>query len=74
MNDDTPVSCYLNDCLEEIATLKHQCTITYRDEKDEFIKVGGRIIELYAAEGNDWCRLSDETVIRLDQIEEFESE
>ena len=74
MNDDTPVSCYLNERLEEIATLKHQCTITYRNEKDEFTEVGGRIIEIYAAEGNDWCRLSDETVIRLDKIEEFESE
>ncbi len=73
MNDDTPVSCDLNDRLSEIATLKHQCTITYRNEKNEFTKVGGRIVALYAAEGADWCRLSDETVIRLDKIEEFES-
>ncbi|VEP16577.1 conserved hypothetical protein [Hyella patelloides LEGE 07179] len=74
MNDDTPVSCDLNDLLEKIVTLKRQCTITYRNEKDEFTKVGGRIIDIYAAEGSDWCRLSDETVIRLDKIEEFESE
>ena len=73
MNDDTPVSCDLNDCLEEIATLKRQCTITYRNEKNEFTKVEGRIIDIYAAEGADWCKLSDETVIRLDKIEEFES-
>ena len=73
MSDYCPISCYLQDRLEEIATLKGQCTITYLNDKDEFTKVGGQIVDIYAAEGSDWCRLSDDTVIRLDRIEEFES-
>ncbi len=74
MNDYCPISCELSDRLEEIATLKRQCTITYRDDKDEFTKVGGQIVDIYAADGADWCKLSDGTVIRLDKIEEFQSE
>ena len=73
MNNDTPASCYLQDRLSEIATLKRRCTITYLNEKDEFTKAGGRIVDIYAADGADWCRLSDNTVINLDKIEEFES-
>ena len=73
MNDDNSVSCYLNDCLSEIATLKHQCTITYLNDRDEFIKVSGQIVDVYTADGADWCKLSDETIICLDKIEEFES-
>ena len=67
-------SCYLNDRLEEIATLELPCTITYLNEENECITAGGRIIDIYAADGSDWCKLSDDTVISLDRIEEFESQ
>ena len=74
MNDFTPVSCYLYDCLEAIATLKHQCSITYRERSDKFTltKVRGQIVAIYAADGEDWCKLGNGTVICLTQIEEFE--
>ena len=73
MKKNTPVSCYLNDRLEEIATLKLPCTITYLNEDNECITASGQIIDIYAADGADWCKLSDDTVISLDRIEEFES-
>ncbi|MDJ0568880.1 MAG: hypothetical protein QNJ53_07505 [Pleurocapsa sp. MO_192.B19] len=72
MSDYTPVSCELYDCLEAIATLKKECHLTYLNENGEFVKVSGQIIDVYAADNSDWCKLSDDTVIRLDRIEAFE--
>ena len=73
MNDYTSVSCDLHDCLEEISTLKRQCSITYRERSDRLTKVRGQIVDIYAADGADWCKLDDGTVINLARIEEFES-
>jgi len=73
MNNFTPVSCYLHDCLEAIATLKQQCSITYREGSDKLTTVRGQIVALYAADGEDWCKLGNGTVICLTQIESFES-
>lgn len=73
MNDGTSVSCYLYDRLKEIANLKCQCTITYIDLSHKFIKVHGRIVDMYSTEDKDWCKLDDGTVINLDRIEDFES-
>lgn len=72
MTDDTPESCYLRDILQEIATRKRQCTITYRNKSNKFTEVRGEIVDIYAAEGADWCKLDNGSVIRLDKIEEFE--
>ena len=72
MTDDTPVSCDLRDILEKIATRKRQCTITYRNKSDKFTEVSGQIVDIYAAEGADWCKLDNGSVIRLDKIEEFQ--
>ena len=73
MNDFTPVSCYLHDCLEAIATLKQQCSITYREGSEQLTTVRGQIVGIYAADGEDWCKLGDGTLINLALIEEFES-
>ncbi|BAU67341.1 hypothetical protein STA3757_47530 [Stanieria sp. NIES-3757] len=72
MSNYTPVSCDLYDQLEAIATLKQECTITYKQENGQWAKAKGRIVDVYAADGADWCKLSNDTVIRLDKIEEFE--
>lgn len=72
MTDDVPMSCDLRDILEEIAARKRQCTITYRNKSNKFTEVRGQIVDIYAAEGADWCKLDNGLVIRLDKIEEFE--
>jgi Rho-binding antiterminator len=72
MSDDLPISCDLDDCLEAIATLKQECRLTYINEKGDYAEVRGRIIDLYDAEGIDWCKLSDGSQIRLDKIETIE--
>ncbi len=68
-----PVSCDLQAYLEEILTRKRQCTITYREQSDKLTQVRGQIVEIYAADDADWCKLGDGTVINLALIEEFES-
>lgn len=73
MSNYTPVSCDLYDQLEAIATLKQECTLTYKQENGQLAKATGRIVDVYAIDGADWCKMSDDTVIRLDKIEEFES-
>jgi Rho-binding antiterminator len=74
MNNYTPVSCELQDRLEATATLKKECRLTYLDENKKLSKVQGQIVDIYAADGADWCKLDDNTVIRLDWIEEFETQ
>lgn len=73
MNDYTPVSCDLHAHLEAIATQKRQCRITYRESADKLTQVSGKIIELYASGGSDWCRVGNGRLIRIDRIEAFES-
>ena len=70
MSNYTPVSCEL----EAIATLKKECRLTYLNENNELTKVGGQIVDVYAADNADWCKLSDDTVIRLDKIESYEAQ
>lgn len=72
MSDYTPASCELYDLLEAIATLKKECRLTYLDENGEYAKVSGKIVDVYAENNADWCKLSDNTVVRLDRIETFE--
>lgn len=72
MSNYTPVSCELYDQLEAIATLKKDCHLTYQDETGGLTKASGKIVDVYAQDNADWCKLSDDTVIRLDRIESFE--
>ena len=71
MNDDTPASCDLYDYLSAIANHKKECCLTYLNEEGQFAEVQGQIIEIYDANGADWCKVSDGSRIRLDRIEEI---
>jgi Rho-binding antiterminator len=74
MSNYTPVSCDLQDRLEATSIQKKECRLTYFDENKKLCKVQGQIVDIYAADGADWCKLDDNTVIRLDWIEEFETQ
>ena len=73
MTDHIPVSCDLHDRLEEISSRQRQCCIIYREKSKQLTKVCGYIVDIYAADGEDWCKLDNGTLIRLDLIEAFES-
>ncbi len=71
MDNHTPISCDLHDHLLAIANHQKECCLTYLNEEGKFAKVQGQIIEIYTADGSDWCQISDGSKIRLDRIEEI---
>ncbi|WP_036481060.1 hypothetical protein [Myxosarcina sp. GI1] len=72
MSNYTPVSSKLYDRLRATATMNKECNLTYLNDNNEHTKVRNFIVDVYAADGADWCKLKDDTVIRLDKIENFE--
>lgn len=68
MSNYTPVSCDLYDKLEAMATLHRTGKITYRSEAEDSIETTDTIADIYAKDGADYCKLSQGTVIRLDQL------
>lgn len=68
MSDYTPVDCALQDKLEAIATLHRTANITYKDDNGN-TTVESEIVDIYADSGADYCKLKNDTVIRLDKIE-----
>ncbi|MEL6469188.1 MAG: hypothetical protein AAFQ74_05635 [Cyanobacteria bacterium J06623_4] len=69
MSDYTPVSCGLHDKLEAIATLHRSAKITYRDAAGDTTETESKIVDIYADNGADYCKLDDGTVIRLDRLQ-----
>lgn len=73
MSDYTPVACHFHDKLEAAATLKRTANITYQNEAGETSTAEGKIIDIYAKEGADYCKVEDGTIIRLDKLETVEA-
>lgn len=69
MTDYTPVNCGLHDKLEAAATLHRLCKISYLTETGEAIKTESTIVDIYAHNGADYCKLKDNTIIRLDRLQ-----
>ncbi|MFK8181896.1 MAG: hypothetical protein AB8B99_00885 [Phormidesmis sp.] len=73
MSDYTPVACHFHDKLEAAATLKRTASITYQNESGEVSTAEGKIIDIYAKEGADYCKVEDGTIIRLDKLKTVEA-
>ncbi len=73
MSDYTPVSCELYDQLEAIATLHRTAKITYHNAADEKKHIESKIVDVYAKDGADYCKLGDDTIIRLDRLAAIEA-
>ena len=72
MSNYTPVDSKLFDRLRTTATMDKECSITYLNENNEPTEVRGRIVDVYSSDDGEWCKMIDDTVIRLDRIEKFE--
>ena len=68
MDSYTPVSCDFQDELEAIATLHQTCRIVYHSEAGATREIEGKIADIYASNHADYVKLTDDTIIRLDQI------
>lgn len=73
MSDYTPVDSKLFDCLRATATLNQECHFSYLDDNDERQEKKGYILDVYTKDDAEWCKLQDDTVIRLDRIEDFQT-
>jgi len=73
MSDYTPVGCGLQDKLEAAATLKRIASITYLNETGEKATANGKIVDIYAQNGADYCKIEDGSIIRLDKLETVEA-
>lgn len=69
MSDYTPVDCGLHNKLEATATLKRVAHIAYQTEAGDTTTVESKIVDIYANDGADYCKLEDGTVIRLDRLQ-----
>ena len=72
MSNYTPVDSKLFDRLRATATMDKECSITYLNENNESTEVRGRIVDVFSSDDGEWCKMIDDTVIRLDRIENFE--
>ncbi|MEM9487456.1 MAG: hypothetical protein AAGA83_27635 [Cyanobacteria bacterium P01_F01_bin.116] len=66
-----PPACSFTDHLEAAAILQQTSHITYIDDTNQQHDIQTKIVDIYAADGADWCKFDNGTVIRLDQIEQF---
>ncbi|MEL6157678.1 MAG: hypothetical protein AAGJ95_04550 [Cyanobacteria bacterium J06554_11] len=69
MSDYTPVGCGLHDKLEAIATLRRSAQITYRDAAGETTEIESKIVDIYADDGADYCKLDNGAIVRLDRLQ-----
>lgn len=67
-----PINCDLHDHYLEYATFKKPVTITYMDEEEKKELSGVTIIDVYTTKKEEFMKLSNGTVIRLDRISSVE--
>ena len=70
---DLKSHCDLRTHLEEISNRQCQCCITYKERAEQLSRVCGYIVDIYAVNGADWCKLDNDQLICLDLIAAFES-
>ncbi len=67
-DDYIAIDCNFYDVLLENATLKTKVEISYKDEKQNIINVMDRIVDVYTESKNEYMRLENGTIVRLDYI------
>lgn len=63
-----PIACALHDELEALATLRRACRLVFRDADDQLGKVTDVIVDIFAQNREEFVRLRNGMLIRLDRI------
>lgn len=66
--DYIPINCHYYDVLELIAMRRRTVEIRYQDQAQQEQVAHSHIEDLWATHGEEFMRLSDQTVIRLDRL------
>jgi len=67
-SDYQPINCHYYDLLELVALRRSLVEVRYRDQRGNEKVQQVCIEDLWAKEGEEFMRMSDEVVIRLDQL------
>ncbi|KST64568.1 hypothetical protein [Mastigocoleus testarum] len=68
MNKYKLVDCNFHDELEALAILRQLCKIIYQTEDDTILEVDSQIVDVYAANQEEFLKLKDGNEIRLDRL------
>ncbi|WP_182867718.1 Rho-binding antiterminator [Rhodopirellula sp. JC639] len=64
----TPISCGFYDQLEILAMRKSSTMIRYRDAEEHEQQVTAVVVDVYSKDKQEWLKLDDGTIIRLDRL------
>ncbi len=67
-----PISCNFHDELETLTVIRRKCAITYRDSSGEPVTVEDCIEDVYARNKEEFLKLRNGSVIRLDRLIEVD--
>ena len=68
MKDYVPIACEAHDHLESWSVLKITCSIQYLDSNDTVASVDSQIIDVFAKNGEEFIKIENGDLIRLDRI------
>ena len=68
MNQYKVINCSFHDELEALAILRQMCKIIYQTEDDTILEVDSQIVDVYAANQEEFIKLKDGNKIRLDHL------
>jgi Rho-binding antiterminator len=63
-----PISCSYHDILESLSVMRELCNIVYVDEEHVQHSAKARIIDIFARGGEEFIRLDNGILIRLDRL------
>ena len=64
----TPIDCSLHDRLESAATLRLPVQIIYHDPDGRRHEINGRLVDVFAKDGEEFVKTGDNVLIRLDRL------
>lgn len=63
-----PVACGLVDRIEAAATLARPCEVVYLDDEGRERRVRDRFVDWFVRDGEEYARLAEGLILRLDRI------
>ena len=67
-----PISCSVHDRLEALAVRSRPCRIRHRTPEGAVESAEGRIVDIFARQGEEFLRMDGGEEIRLDRLVEVE--
>lgn len=63
-----PIACGIYDELEVLAMRRLPCKIEFLGDENEAVTVSSRIVDVFARSGEEFIRIEDGRLVRLDRL------